>query len=140
MRRAIWSLLTTDTDLTALLPPERLFRVGRYGVDYTELPVDPADGPFGFISYSIHSPIKGKLTSRNLTLNVHGARGSYTPIDAVLIAARAAFRAASYPLAADDGTYLNSAVWNGDGPDDFDTGWGTLVKSSTWTVVGSGEE
>lgn len=140
MRRAIWSVLTTDPGFTALLPADRLFRVGGYGVDHTILPVDPEEGPFGFIHYSIHSPGMGRITTRNLSLNVHDKLGSYTDIELVLKAAREAFRSVQYPYVADDGTFLNSASWNGDGPDDFDTGWGTLTKTSTWTVVGSGEE
>lgn len=93
--------------------------------------------PFINLQWSENNPGLGPMTRRSLVVWVHDEPGDYARIDAILLRIRAIFtglEAAQAP----EGGWLNSVRWETDSGDLRDETRGTILRTSTYLLIGSG--
>lgn len=132
MRKTIMSLIA-GSPATAVIPIDRWYSAG--GVDKN--PVKP----FGIYRLSGSGP---GVTSRNpsrevrLELWVHDVPGSYLQIDGALGMLESTFNAVEHASAA-AGESISQASFDSRSPDLDDQGFGTICKSTIYTLIGKGQ-
>lgn len=131
-RAWVYSRLTTDPTLTAVVPSTAIFGAGA-------LVRVPRPRPFLVILMSnVLSGLRGDdqsaATSQQMSVAVHDKPGDYQRIDSVIEIVRAR-------LESEQGLALGGGItaqWQGVGPDSADDQMGTLVKMAEFRLIGRG--
>lgn len=133
MRRTIHQRLITTPALTALIPSERWFQAGAVR--------DVPPALFAVVRWL--SPVAGEARGsfiHLLRIDVHGPRGSYAPIEAVLgdPSVGGGIWAALAPLTDYVGVdgRITCTDFLGNSGDQEDEVYKTNYKSSSWNVIG----
>jgi hypothetical protein len=130
MRKTIYSLIK---DIDPAIPADRWHQLG--SVDETP------EKPFGVYRLSGTAPgVTRRSKSRVVRLEVwvHDTPGSYTRIDGVLNAVENVFDAVTHASAA-EGESISQIDFDARSPDLDDTGFRTICKMSSFTVIGKGQ-
>lgn len=97
----------------------------------------PQVRPFLQLRWGTTQPGLSTVNFRLLTIWVHDEPGDYAPyIDPIAFRLRNLLPA-QYALAHETG-WLTSVEWSGDGDDGSDDGHGTIFRTTSYTLVGSG--
>lgn len=89
------------------------------------------------LSWSQVTPGIGEVTRRELLLYAHDQPGDYDNIVAILARAKEVILALG-PTNKDDTSCVVATQWLGDSQDLSDDAYGSIMKYSTFTIVGSG--
>jgi len=93
--------------------------------------------PFVNLQWAENNPGLGPVTRRNLVVWFHDEPGDYSRIDTLVARTRAVFTSLS-AVQAPEGSWLVEVRWETDSGDLRDDARGTIVRTSTYLVVGSG--
>lgn len=130
MRKTIFSLIK---GVSPDIPAERWFQMG--AIDETP------EKPFGVYRLSQSVPgVTRRSKSRSVSLEVwvHDTPGSYTRIDGVLDAVENTLEAVVHASSA-EGESISQVDWQSRSPDLDDTGFRTICKMSSFTLIGKGQ-
>lgn len=133
MRKTILQLITDTAAVAAEIPAERWYQASSV--------VETPQKPFGI--YRI-SGTGGGVTKRGpgrqvrLEVWIHDKPGSYLRIDKLLTEVESTFAAAVHASAA-EGESISQADFDSRSPDLDDQGFGSICKSSIFTLVGKGQ-
>lgn len=130
MRKTIYSLIK---DVDPSIPPERWHQMG--SVD------DTPEKPFGVYRLSGTTPgVTRRSKSRVVRLEVwvHDTPGSYTRIDGVLNAVEGLLEAVVHASASEEES-ISQIDFDARSPDLDDSGFRTICKMSSFTVIGKGQ-
>jgi hypothetical protein len=130
MRRIIYETLKTDPQLQALGLLPSAIRAG--DVD------TPMERPFVDLRWltTPSVPNIGGVGPRLLTVWVHDQPNDYERIDAIIRRIKAIF--AGLVGVRHETGYITLIEWTGDGEDGLDDGHGTIFRTTSHGVVGSG--
>lgn len=125
-RAWLYSTLAANGAVTALVPAQRIHAAG-------SLEAREEVKPFivirlGFNAAELNEADKPEVTAQDSAIWVHDEPGSYKRIDAVLIAVRAA-------LVGQVQTAI-ACSWQGDSGELSDPDQGTIVRNSTYRLLG----
>lgn len=126
----IYQTLISDIALAALLPQSSIFGAG-------SIKSPPKVRPFLVIKMDpeIPGPFPG-VGRGGATLWAHDEPGDYMRLDSLLSAARAALGCAEMPLGQVAQVGAIGIRWQGDSQDLSDSDFGTIVKTSTYELLG----
>lgn len=125
MRQTMHSLLTTEATLTAIVPSDRWYQAGNV--------IDVPLTPFVVERWIAPVPVSGRF-ARQLRLDIHDQRGSYSRIDAFLAAVEPILKAVQQ-FEGPDGR-IAECTFLGNGGDQEHEDYGTNYSWSSWQVIG----
>lgn len=131
MRATVHTLITTAPAIVAIIPPERWYQAGAV--------VDTPVKPFGVLRWLAPVPLAAGF-ARQLRVDVHDVRGSYSRIEAVLGSKDRndgvyAVLAPLQQYVGVDGR-ISQCDFLGLGGDQEDETYGTNYSFSSWQVIG----
>jgi hypothetical protein len=119
----LWDLLRGDPEHTNLVSAEQIHHRGT-------LQETPTERPFEVLRFENETPELEEASFQDVTIWVHDNPGSYMNIDAILRQIRMTLEG---PVTSQEGIM---AIWQGDSPDLFDDERGTIVRNTSYRLVG----
>lgn len=98
----------------------------------------PPPRPFAVIRFGTVVPGMGNITERTAIIAIHDDGGDYGRIDAALGRIYARMDGAAHVSEPDGSAELILAEWTSTSDDLFDPGYRTLMKNSTYRLIGTG--
>lgn len=101
----------------------------------------PAERPFINLIWGDTNEGLATVNTRLITLWVHDTPGDYARIDRILFRLRSvltAIEATSWTEGGGQSGWVTAVEWEGDSGDLTDDGHGTIVRTSSYTIIGSG--
>lgn len=97
----------------------------------------PTARPFLNLIWGDTSPGQSVVSRRLLTIWVHDVPNDYSRIDSIILRLKAVLSA----IEAERGSsgWVSLVEWQGDSGDLNDAGHGTIVRTSTFRIIGSGQ-
>lgn len=132
MRKLIFSRLSTDAALAALVPAARIFQDSAFGTE----PGAASSVNKPFLIYRVLITTTDIIPARTVNVQVwaHDSPGSFLRIDAILAAVTRALTTTPAG-AAGDGTSLLAIEWAGDSGDQYDPDLNTINRNATFRCV-----
>lgn len=124
-------LILEESRLTDVIPPDRWFAAS--AVDEKNRP----DALFAVIRYGVRSRGMAHLHRLPMEIWVHDEPGSYGTINSVVADLRGILDGVVHHEDS-DGNELMSADWVSDSGDLFDPGYRTIVRNTSYNLIGKG--
>lgn len=129
MRKLVWSLLSSDAQMIADgINADSL--LGEQSVDTPQL------RPFGVLRWGENERGVGASSVRTLTVWFHDEPADYARIDRLIKRAKVVLESA-VAMRETGGGWLTQADWSGDSADLADDAYGTIVRNTSFRVIGS---
>lgn len=124
-------MLEADDDVIEIIPADRWFS-GRA----LDKQIDVR--PFAVVRLSGNFPGMSRINQTRAEIMIHDNEGSYKRIDTAIKAIKNVLDNAVQVKSATSDTWLIQATWESDSVDLFDDGYRTNMKSTTYTLTGTG--
>lgn len=94
--------------------------------------------PFAVVRMGASTRGMGHVRARNVVISVHDDPGDYTRIDRILKSIYGRLQGAEHLTLEENEGEVMSCQWSSDSDDLFDPGFRTIMKQSTYAIVGTG--
>jgi hypothetical protein len=125
MRNALFTLMKDDATLTSL---------GVEKVYQSNAVESPPEACFLVLRWEVRSRFLGDVGNTDITILANSRTPNYIKLDRILARVRELMLAINHRVVTDG--VVTQASWQSDGPDGYDEGWRTHMKSSSFLVNG----